>query len=327
MVLKYPLVPIRHDGPVMKPAGSSGRARGVRGPIAVIGVFAVCACARVTAAAPPDRHATLPAASPDGRHVAFIRDLPDHASDVYVVDLHGGHLRQIVHLPHGGAPSWRAGGRSITFVERSGDSATLVTMPVTGGARQALFSGRVLAIALSHDGRRVVYTQGGWTQCRMLVADLDGANARALTDSTFGFFNMAWSPDDRTIAVTRRDTTGDLQVWSFDIATGAGRPITAFDRSAGRPQWPAWSPDGRRLAIQVGRYDRDHPELDEADIWVMDPDGGHARNLTRRERPWMDETPSWLPDGRRIAFQSTRAGRFEIWVMNADGTGARQVTR
>ena len=59
----------------------------------------------------------------------------------------------------------------------------------------------------------------------------------------------------------------------------------------------------------------------------MDANGAHPRRITSRDHPWMDETPSWLPDGKRIAFQSTRTGRFEVWVMKADGSGARQVTR
>jgi Tol biopolymer transport system component len=159
-----------------------------------------------------------------------------------------------------------------------------------------------------------------------MVADADGNNARALTDSSAGWFNMAWSPDDRRLAVTRRDSTGDLQVWLVDAVSGEARALTAFPKERGRPQWPAWSPDGRRVAVQAGTYSREQPETSTADIWVIEVATGEATCITKRERPWLDETPSFLPDGR-IAFQSTRAGRFDVWIMRPDGTHPRRVTR
>src|SRR5262249_31500489 len=199
--------------------------------------------------------------------------------------------------------------------------------PAGGPERTVLTLLGVTAIVLSHHGDRTAYALGSWTSCRLIVAARDGSHARALTDSTAGYFNMAWSPDDRTIAVTRRDPDGDLQVWAFDVRTGTGRPLTHLERERGRPQWPAWSPDGKRIAIQVGRYDSSAPQKNEADIWVMNADGSNARCITSRDHPWMDETPCWHPDGKRVVFQSSRTGRFELWVMNADGTGARQITQ
>jgi TolB protein len=42
--------------------------------------------------------------------------------------------------------------------------------------------------------------------------------------------------------------------------------------------------------------------------------------------PFKDGSPSWSPDGRRIAFYSERDGNAEIYVMNADGTGVARLT-
>jgi dipeptidyl aminopeptidase/acylaminoacyl peptidase len=62
-----------------------------------------------------------------------------------------------------------------------------------------------------------------------------------------------------------------------------------------------------------------------SDIWVMQPDGSNAVNLTNDQIE--DVFPSWSPDGSKIAW--TRGGRGptgEIWVMNSDGSGKTQVT-
>jgi TolB protein len=80
------------------------------------------------------------------------------------------------------------------------------------------------------------------------------------------------------------------------------------------------------LAIQSGKYSRNATE-NIAHIWIVEVKSGAVNRLNPHTTPYLDETPSWFPDGKRIAFQSDRSGRMEVWVMNADGTGSKQVTK
>jgi len=73
--------------------------------------------------------------------------------------------------------------------------------------------------------------------------------------------------------------------------------------------FPAWSPDGRRIAFQS---DRDG----EFEIYVINADGSNLTRLTGN--PAKDVFPAWSPDGSHIAFVSDRDGNAEIYVMNAD---------
>lgn len=63
----------------------------------------------------------------------------------------------------------------------------------------------------------------------------------------------------------------------------------------------------------------------DTEVFVVDPDTGDARNLSRH--PAEDRYPTWSPDGRMVAFTSNRNGAFNVYVMNADGSEVRQLTR
>lgn len=62
------------------------------------------------------------------------------------------------------------------------------------------------------------------------------------------------------------------------------------------------------------------------DIWVMNPDGTGQTNITNTAGA-EEGSPSWSPDGTRIAFSGTGDDvNGEIYVMNADGTGVTRLT-
>ena len=62
----------------------------------------------------------------------------------------------------------------------------------------------------------------------------------------------------------------------------------------------------------------------QPDVYVVDTDGSGLVNLTNDASD--DLAPAWSPDGKRIAFQTTRDGNGEIYVMNADGSNPVPLT-
>src|SRR5579884_1634905 len=84
------------------------------------------------------------------------------------------------------------------------------------------------------------------------------------------------------------------------------------------PAAPAGELAGRELLVATFR-------TGDAEIFVVDPDTGDARNLTRSPGS-QERYPSWSPDGRLVAFNSNRDGTHNLYVIGADGTGLRQLT-
>jgi Tol biopolymer transport system component len=85
-------------------------------------------------------------------------------------------------------------------------------------------------------------------------------------------------------------------------------------------QVPSWSPDRRSIAYQTYTGSKG-----EADVVVLDIATGVFRRVSHRDGVYLDETPSWTPDGR-LLFQSTRSGRFEVYAMDADGSNVQLLT-
>jgi serine/threonine-protein kinase len=74
---------------------------------------------------------------------------------------------------------------------------------------------------------------------------------------------------------------------------------------------PAFSPDGRRIAVAVGSDTG-------RDIWIYDIRRGSRRRLTS---DGVTDFPVWSPDGLRIAFYSANVGAWTLYQRSADGSG------
>jgi TolB protein len=62
----------------------------------------------------------------------------------------------------------------------------------------------------------------------------------------------------------------------------------------------------------------------DTEIFLVDPDTGDAKNLTRSPKS-EERYPCWSPNGKRIAFISDRDGPPNLYVMDADGANVRRL--
>jgi Tol biopolymer transport system component len=119
----------------------------------------------------------------------------------------------------------------------------------------------------------------------------------------------------------------DGQRFVFAVPRPQLRQLTVFDRSgkavgtAGQPGsyvQPNLSPDGTRTLVM-----RNDPRTGNQDIWVIDLASGNGTAITNDVYP--DNAPIWSPDGKHVAYVSTREGLAGIYRKAADGTGAEEL--
>ena len=85
---------------------------------------------------------------------------------------------------------------------------------------------------------------------------------------------------------------------------------------------PQVSPDGKWVAYVVATPDM-QANHSMSNIWIVPANGGEERQLTRSGS---DSGPRWSPDGKQIAFLSSRDGATQIYVMSVFGGEASRVT-
>jgi dipeptidyl aminopeptidase/acylaminoacyl peptidase len=103
----------------------------------------------------------------------------------------------------------------------------------------------------------------------------------------------------------------------------AKRPITFDDLiSVQRVSDPHASPDGKWVAFTVATPDKE-ANRNASNIWLIPATGGEATALTRSGH---DSSPRWSPDGKQIAFISSRDGEMQIYLISVDGGEATKLT-
>jgi len=264
-----------------------------------------------------------PVVSPDGARIAFLSNR-DGSEDLFIINPDGTGEKQLTHTPEAETGlQWSADGKHVVFSVLTSDTSRLYIIYPDGKNQHEIASVPGRTPMLAPDGKRVVYMAGTWNATRLMVAALDGSGAKQINDGSSIAWNNHWSPDGKRIAFTgQNDPKRELAVFVMNADGSERRQVTHIALEDGAAQWPVWSPSGRQLAIQVNS----RSNRGSAHIWIVDAATGEGRKLAAHDRTYLDETPYWFPDGKRIAFQSNRTGHMEVWVMNVDGSAQEQVT-
>jgi Tol biopolymer transport system component len=167
--------------------------------------------------------------------------------------------------------------------------------------------------------RRTNPPAGVTTLSDVWAMDIDGTNRRPIAELPGDQLYPSYSPDMTQLVFATDPPGAERRRIEVMDADDPKTVRTLFDAGPTRDEAaPAWSPDGRQIALES---DQDG----DKEIYVMDADGTSVRQLTHNTIH--DEGPAWSPDGTKLVFsRGPEDLRLDIWTMNADGSDARQHT-
>ncbi len=208
-----------------------------------------------------------------------------------------------------------------TLAYREGERGTyssLVWLDRDGVGKRVLDQGLFSEFKVSHDGKRLAYTNNspGKGDMDVWIRDVDRGTSSRITFEEGGDSRPVWSPDDRYLYYSsERENDGTIFRRSSD---GMGAPEEVGRTAEGF--WPlAASHDGRFLvagAMVAGTG---------FDLLRLDLDTKKVTPLVAT--PFQDDNPALSPDDRLLAYASEQSGRWEVYVQAlAGGSGRWQIS-
>ena len=280
--------------------------------------------------------------SSDGQRIA-VASLDNHGLDVLTIAT--GERVRVFDQPTGGG-SWSPDGRQLAIsVARS----TLREDPLPGpneglfianadGSGYRKISDVTGATSWSPQGDRIAVfrrelatdiddaTPTNTATYELSILNSDGSDLRTIyrevsEDPSLAFSNdHAWSPSGSQLAFIHPRPGQPSALITMDIDTGSLRQIAEDERKISFPQW---SPDEEVIAFitfRLGDRGQDYYDFSN-DVHLVSSDGSApSRQIAN------GISPSWSPDGNRIAFVSNRDFNSEIYVSNTDGSGQFRLT-
>ncbi|MEZ5356722.1 MAG: winged helix-turn-helix domain-containing protein [Bryobacteraceae bacterium] len=270
-----------------------------------------------------------PAWSPDGKQIAFLRSVDGQRAVLFVMPALGGGLERKVAdieqppIRHSSVLSWSPDSRYVVAATRFRENEPwgIWRLPLEGGPPERLTTAGTSfpfdsAPAFSPDGKSLAFIRILASNRNEIWIRNSNADTRRVWSEGAAITTVAWV-DNRRLVYSGGSVGGDVE-----------HGVRMVEPDSGKPPWNPGFGEGAN-AVSVARngnlvYARHHFDVN---LWRFDLTTPSAVRQRLAPSSYQNWTPAYSPDGRKIAFASTRSGLEEVWVADADGSHPVQVTR
>ena len=270
----------------------------------------------------------VPAWSPDGRFIAFHRSgvASKSQSGLFLIPVVGGPERKLLSLPFAehmkeGGLAWSSDSKWVIFPEPEEKEfhLQLVALNIETLEQRRLHKPSDDCAAeglpaISPDGQSLAFTcMFDFGLSGLYVQPWPTGSAREILRAKGVFEGLSWASDGRSLIYTL-----DTDLWRIPLHHGATPERLWFGQNA---LGAVVARSGSRLAFT-------HVQT-SADIWriPLTPSKGDVNRAVRLAPSELTQQGAqYSPDGKRVAFESTRSGTPEVWVCDADGTDLVKLT-
>ena len=236
-----------------------------------------------------DAHSYYPTYSPLGGSIAYASNQNGGVFDLFLFIFEGQRLLRLTnHIGNVISPSFSPDGTRILFANRAAEGPTsLWTIDTTGQNADLLYAGpnTIVAADWAPVGNRIDFAMAvdQPDSYEVFIMNDDGTDVRQLTRGLSGIGgSLDWSPDGKHLLIYA-GPAGDKNIFLVDVDAETAAQLT----SGGNNAACSFSPDGQWIAFNSLRNN------DQADIFIMHPDGTDLRQVTNDPEP--DWQPQWEP--------------------------------
>ncbi len=287
-----------------------------------------------------------PVFSPKGDRLAMFSDRSDYMEIYLISSIDGKVIDRLVKAERSGdlesLHSYLSGitfspdGERMAFVAKSGGKDALYFFTVKDKdiyKRKHFDFNSILSPVWSPDGKKIAFSAVDGRRRDIIIYDLENDETHNLNRDTHDDVDPSWFPDSKRLAFSSDrphpdndfflknpdyEPDGEIDYRTIYFYTDYGnyslfvldiesKKTTPLHCGPGQNRQPAVSPDGEQICFISNRNGIDN-------FYLMPVDSGNPAAIT--DILTGVGSPSWSPDGKKIAFSAFNKGGFDVFLMN-----------